>query len=285
MLKQILAINNYSTTKVGPFNIKQPLPYGKIDYFDPFILIHHGGPDVHAPGKASSRLMPHPHRGFEPVTFLFDGEIFHKDSLGSEGYLNKGDVQWMTSGSGIVHSEGPTENFSTNGGTMEIIQLWVNLPKKDKMTKPRYQQVSKSDMPHFYSANKNIELQLVSGKYNNQAGKINTFSPVTSIMGFFKGTDEMIFNFNEKENTALYLLSGEAIINGEKIKGNQCVFFKNAGTEIKIEVTGAGKFLLLSGEKINEPIMSYGPFVMNTEEELIQAVSDYNTGKMGFLEG
>lgn len=284
MLKPILTINNYATTKVGPFNIKQPLPYGKVEYFDPFILLHHGGPDTYKPGQASARLMPHPHRGFEPVTFLFEGELFHKDSLGSEGYLNKGDVQWMTGGSGIIHSEGPTENFSKNGGTMELIQLWVNLPKKDKMTPPRYQQVNKADMPHFFSAGKAIEVQLVSGEYGGKKAAIKTFSPIVSMMGTFNGKDEMTFSFKDSDNTLLYLLNGEAIINGQPVKGNQCVFFQNAGDEVKLEVNSSGKFLLLSGEKLNEPMMSYGPFVMNTEQELIEAVNDYNTGKMGHLD-
>jgi redox-sensitive bicupin YhaK (pirin superfamily) len=284
MLKEILAINNYSTTKVGPFNIKQPLPHGNIEYFDPFVLLHHGGPDAYGPGQASARLMPHPHRGFEPVTFLFDGEIYHKDSTGAEGFLKKGDVQWTTSGSGILHSEGPTENFSKNGGTMEIIQLWVNLPKKDKMTEPHYQQVNKNDMPHFYSKNKYIEVQLVSGSYNGLQGVIKTFSPVISMMGVFDGEDEITFTFDEAYNSMLYLLNGNMVVNDTEVKGNQCVFFKHVGQDIKINTVSKGKFLLLSGQRLNEPMLSYGPFVMNTEAELIQAVKDYNAGKMGRLE-
>jgi quercetin 2,3-dioxygenase len=290
MLKEILEVNNYAITKVGPFNIKQPLPYGKVDYFDPFILIHHAGPDHYKPGQASSRLMPHPHRGFEPVTFLFDGEIYHRDSLGSEGYLKKGDVQWMTSGSGIIHSEGPTENFSSHGGAMELIQLWVNLPKKDKMAKPGYQQVNKSQMPLLHSAANKIELQLVSGTYEGgtyegKTGPVKTFSPIVSMMGIFTGEDEMNLSFPADQNTLLYLLSGKIKVNGKDIQSNQCVFFKNTGEEIKIETAGEGKLLLLSGEKLNEPMVSYGPFVMNTQQELTEAIHDYQSGKMGHLEG
>jgi hypothetical protein len=229
--------------------------------------------------------MPHPHRGFEPVTFLFDGEIYHRDSLGSEGYLNKGDVQWMTAGSGIIHSEGPTENFSKNGGTMELIQLWVNLPKKYKMEKPGYQQVNKNEMPSFSSANKNIELRLVSGTYEEKTGPVKTFSPIISMMGTFEGQDNMLFTFPEFENTLFYLLSGNVKINDQDIKSNQCVFFKNKGNEIVLETEGVGKFLLLSGEKLNEPLATYGPFVMNTEQELMAAISDYQEGKMGHLNG
>jgi hypothetical protein len=284
MQKQILQINNYSTTKVGPFNIKQPLPLGSVDYFDPFILIHHSGPEKFNPGQASSRLMPHPHSGFEPVTFLFEGEIYHRDSLGNEGFLEKGDVQWMTSGSGIIHSEGPSENFTKNGGMMELIQLWVNLPAKYKMVKPGYQQVNKNKMPHFFSDNKKIEMQLVSGEYKELKGPIFTYSPIISIMAYFTGPDQAQFTFEESDNTLFYLLDGKVKINGKEVVQNQCVFFKNEGTAIDLETLSAGKFLLLSGQKLKESVVAYGPFVMNTQDQLMQAFKDYNGGKMGTLD-
>jgi redox-sensitive bicupin YhaK (pirin superfamily) len=203
--------------------------------------------------------------------------------LGNHGYLKKGDVQWMTSGSGIIHSEGPTENFSNNGGTMELIQLWVNLPKKNKLTPPRYQQINSADMPQVFSQNKNIVLRLVSGTYNDLKGPVNTFSKVTSFMGFISGEDEIKLAFSAEENTLLYLLNGNIIINGTEVRANQCIFSSNNGTEINIQGNDQAKFLLLSGEKLNEPMVSYGPFVMNTEQELIDAVNDYNSGKMGIL--
>ena len=128
---------------VGPFKIKQPLPNDELQQVSPFILLHHGGPQTHAPGEIKARLSPHPHRGFEPVTFLFSGKIHHKDSTGAEGFLQTGDVQWMTAGSGIVHSEGPSVDFAKEGGDMEIIQLWVNLPRDHKMTQPKYQDIKK----------------------------------------------------------------------------------------------------------------------------------------------
>lgn len=284
MQKQILEITNYSRTKVGPFNIKQPLPFGNVNYFDPFILIHHSGPEAFQPGQASSRLSPHPHSGFEPVTFLFEGEIYHRDSLGNEGLLNKGDVQWMTSGSGIVHSEGPSENFTKNGGAMELIQLWVNLPAKYKSVNPGYQQVNKNQMPHFYSENKGIEMQLVSGEYNGIKGPVLTYSPVISIMAFVSAPDKVHFTFNEGDNTLFYLLDGAAKVNEKEVKQNQCVFFKNSGTELMIEMLSAGKFLLLSAEKLNEPVVAYGPFVLNTQEQLLKAFKDFNEGKMGTLD-
>ena len=128
---------------VGPFQVKQPLPSPVLNQVSPFILLHHAGPSKHAPGEINARLSPHPHRGFEPVTFLFSGKIHHRDSTGSEGFLESGDVQWMTAGSGIIHSEGPSASFAKEGGEMELIQLWVNLPREKKMTKPKYQDLKK----------------------------------------------------------------------------------------------------------------------------------------------
>src|SRR4051812_23552664 len=132
---------------VGPFKVKQPLPNDTISQVSPFILLHHAGPSYHAPGEIKARLSPHPHRGFEPVTFLFSGKIHHKDSTGSEGLLQTGDVQWMTAGSGIIHSEGPSVKFAEEGGDMELIQLWVNLPREHKMTSPKYQDIKKESIP------------------------------------------------------------------------------------------------------------------------------------------
>jgi len=164
--------------------VKQPLPSQVLDGVSPFLLLHHAGPTTYQPGEIVSRLSPHPHRGFEPVTFLFSGNLHHKDSTGSEGFLESGDVQWMTSGSGIIHSEGPSAEFAQHGGTMELIQLWVNLPRAHKMTPPKYQDVKQRDMPVIHKGG--FDIRLVAGSFDGQEGPASTFSPLLSMMVYFE---------------------------------------------------------------------------------------------------
>src|SRR5215217_2067334 len=165
---------------VGPFKVKQPLPNNELDSVSPFILLHHGGPTHHAPGEIKARLSPHPHRGFEPVTFLFSGKLHHKDSTGSEGFLQSGDVQWMTAGSGIIHSEGPSAEFAKEGGDIELIQLWVNLPRDQKMTTPRYQDIKNETIPSLHE--NGFELRMVAGTHKNVKGPASTFTPILAII-------------------------------------------------------------------------------------------------------
>src|SRR5215210_5977738 len=168
---------------VGPFKIKQPLPNDELRQVSPFILLHHGGPQIHAPGEIKARLSPHPHRGFEPVTFLFSGNIHHRDSTGSEGLLQGGDVQWMTAGSGIIHSEGPSEQFAKDGGDMELIQLWVNLPRQFKMTKPKYQDIKKENIPTLIE--NGFDMKVVAGEYKGKKGPASTFTSILAIVMHF----------------------------------------------------------------------------------------------------
>src|SRR4051812_31154402 len=170
--------------KVGPFEVKQPLPAKDLSQVSPFVLLHHGGPDIHAPGSIKARLSPHPHRGFEPVTFVFGGKLHHKDSTGSEGLLKTGDVQWMTAGGGIIHSEGPSEEFAREGGNMEIIQLWVNLPREFKMSPPKYQDIKKENIPQIKE--NGFDIGLVAGEFKGKKGPASTFTPITAMMIHFE---------------------------------------------------------------------------------------------------
>jgi len=227
-------------------------------------------------------LSPHPHRGFEPVTFLFSGKLHHKDSTGSEGFLETGDVQWMTSGRGIIHSEGPSEAFATEGGIMELIQLWVNLPRGHKMTTPKYQDIKKDQIPVI---NENgFEINLVSGEYNNLKGPASTFTPITAMMVNFKEGTETSIEIPALYNALLYVLNGTIESNGITLEAlNLGVFSKDADA-IHLNAKSHGKLLLLAGEPINEPVASHGPFVMNYPGEIEQAMLDYQNGKMGVLD-
>ncbi|MFN2440587.1 MAG: pirin family protein [Chitinophagaceae bacterium] len=267
---------------VGPFQVKQPLPATGLDQVDPFLLIHHAGPSVHKPGEIKARLSPHPHRGFEPVTFLFSGKLHHKDSTGSEGFLETGDVQWMTSGSGIIHSEGPSEVFAEEGGTMELIQLWVNLPRNHKMTKPKYQDIKKDQIPVI---NRNgFEIKLVAGEYNDLNGPASTFTPMLAMMINFEEGAETNIEISTAHNALVYVLNGTIESNGTTLETLNLGVSKKDGDVIELKSKKAGKLLLLAGEPIKEPIASHGPFVMNYPGEIRQAMLDYQTGKMGVLD-
>ncbi|MFN2458638.1 MAG: pirin family protein [Chitinophagaceae bacterium] len=197
---------------VGPFQVKQPLPASGLMAVDPFLLLHHAGPSIHAPGEIKARLSPHPHRGFEPVTFLFSGKIHHKDSTGSEGLLESGDVQWMTSGSGVIHSEGPSEKFAQEGGTMELIQLWVNLPREHKMTQPKYQDIKKDSIPVLEQ--NGFILKIVAGEYGGVKGPAFTFSPIIAIMVEFNKGAETTIPIPATHNALIYVLDGSVNTNG-----------------------------------------------------------------------
>lgn len=267
---------------VGSMLVKQPLPTKDIRQVSPFLLLHHAGPNYHSPDKNKPRLSPHPHRGFEPVTFLFQGKIHHKDSLGNEGFLNAGDVQWMTSGKGIIHSEGPSAEFMQEGGNFELVQLWVNLPRAHKMTEPKYQHLTKDTMPVL--TEEGIEMQLVTGNYKGNVGTASTFSPMLAMMVNFEAGAKTFFEVTETYNALLYLLDGEIITNETTVEKLNLVTFDHEGEGIDFEAITKGKLLLLAGEPIQEPLSTYGPFVMNYPAELKQAITDYELGLMGVLE-
>jgi len=268
--------------QMGPMRVKQPLPTSNIRQVSPFILLHHAGPTYHSPDTSKPRLSPHPHRGFEPVTFLFQGKIHHKDSLGNEGFLNAGDVQWMTSGKGIIHSEGPSAEFMREGGDFELIQLWVNLPRAHKMTEPKYQHLTKDTMPVLKE--EGIEMQLVAGEYKGQAGAASTFSPILAMMVHFEEGAKTFFEIPASYNGLLYVLDGEIQSKGTTVEKLNMVTFDHEGEGIDFEAISKGKLLFLAGEPIQEPLSTYGPFVMNYPAELKQAIVDFETGLMGVLE-
>jgi hypothetical protein len=267
--------------KVGPFQVRQPLPSATAKSVSPFLLLHHAGPSVHKPGEIKMRLSPHPHRGFEPVTFLFQGKIHHKDSAGNEGFLESGDVQWMTAGSGIIHSEGPSEAFATEGGTMELVQLWVNLPRAAKMTAPKYQDIKSATMPVIEEGG--FQLKIVAGDWNGLKGPATTFSPVSAAMVTFTEGAAIRLPFPANHHILLYVLEGTIGAAGATFEAGNLAVFAEDGDGIALQSYQSGKLLLLAGEPINEPVVSHGPFVKNYPGEIRQAILDYEEGKMGIL--
>ena len=268
---------------VGPFKVKQPLPNSEVDGLSPFILLHHAGPTHHAPGEIKALLSPHPHRGFEPVTFLFNGSLHHKDSTGSEGFLQTGDVQWMTSGKGIIHSEGPSEDFAKKGGLMELVQLWINLPRENKLTEPKYQDIKSEQIPVVEE--NGFRTKVVAGEYRGKKGPAQTFIPIHAYMVEFEKNGKAVYEIPADHNLMVYVLEGTVVSTGTEINSLEMAVFEKSGEPLTLESKTSGKLLLLAGEPINEPVVSYGPFVMNYPGEIKQAIMDYEMGKMGELEG
>ena len=270
-----------SIIDMGSFQVKQPLPTQKVSQISPFLLLHHFGPIKVEPGFDPIDLGPHPHRGFEPVTFLYQGGIRHKDSLGNEGILEAGDIQWMTSGRGIIHSERASDFFMENGGTIEGIQLWVNLPAQNKMTQPKYQEIRKNDIP-IITENK-VTHRLVSGNWNGQKGIVDTFSPMIIIQTSILSGGKTYIPIPDNFNACIYILSGKIILNDNfDYPAGKMIYFTNKGEGIGIEGLEDTEILVLCGEPIEEPLAQYGPFVMNSQTEIMEAMRDYQMGKMGF---
>ena len=268
---------------VGPaFKVRQPFPAQGLEQVSPFLLLHHAGPQTHAPGALQTRLSPHPHRGFEPVTFLFSGKLHHKDSTGAEGFLESGDVQWMTAGSGIIHSEGPSAGFAREGGTMELVQLWVNLPRAHKMTAPKYQDIRRGDMPVL--EREGFRVQLVAGSFEGAKGPASTFTPILALMVHFSDRGRIEVPVPEGWNALAYVLKGSVLAGAMELKDHETAVFNHDGDTLLLEARAEGYLLLLAGEPIEEPVASYGPFVMNYPGEIKQAILDYESGRMGVLE-
>lgn len=271
---------------MGPIRLRQPLPSQGIDMIDPFILLHHYGPYEINEKSNPFDLGPHPHRGFEPVTFLFQGEQLHRDSLGNESVVKAGDVQWTTAGRGIIHAEGPTKEFVKQGGVIEGIQLWLNLPAEKKMMQPNYQHVKYEDFRVITSVDGKVETRIIAGELNATYGRIGTQTEVNAFMVEAKTEGKETITFSDTQQGLLYLLKGKVKVNGEttlELDKNQLIQFHQDGEGFSLVAESDSLLLFLSGKPFNEPVATYGPYVMNNQTELMEAMRDYQMGKMGFL--
>ena len=268
---------------MGGIFLQQPLPNSNIKQIDPFILIHHGAlPVKKGKGQSESGVGPHPHRGFSPVTFVFKGGVQHQDSLGNNETVLQGGTQWINAGKGIIHSERPTKEMVEHGGENEIIQFWVNTPGKYKMENPDYLPLSKEDTPAIYK--ENAVVQIVAGEFEDAVGPAKTYSPQTLLRFETKSGAELSVSLPKSYNTLIYLLDGVIESCDKTIHEKEMVWFENDGDCVQLKVTKSARFILLSGEPIGEPLITYGPFVMNSQEEINQAIIDYQNGEMGSLQ-
>ena len=248
----------------------------------PFILMDYAPPRKFSSSSTQKGVGEHPHRGFETVTFAYQGEITHRDSSGGGGTIGQGDVQWMTAASGVVHEELHSKKFSQDGGDFEMVQLWVNLPKDKKMTQPRYQGVNDQQFPRFKKGTF-CEGRLIAGVMESIQGPCQTHTTINVFDLTFNQSEKIDLKLNEGTNTVIFILKGEIEIDSKKFSSKELLAFSREGELIEISGTQNTKILVLNGDPIDEPIFAYGPFVMNTRDEIIQAIHDYNSGKMGHL--
>ena len=255
---------------------------------NPFLMLDYAAPYEFSPNEARSPrgVGQHPHKGFETVTIAYHGEVAHRDSSGGGGIIYEGDVQWMTAGSGIIHEEFHSQNFSKQGGLFEMVQLWVNLPAKDKNTPPRYQHLAKAGIPVVEFPDEAGRLRLIAGEYKGVKGAADTFTEMNVWDIVLNAGKKAVLEIPEAHNLSMVVLRGNVTLNGKEQTGaRQLVGFEKSGGNVHIEAGSEEvKILLLSGVPIDEPVVGYGPFVMNTAEEIRQAISDFKSGKFGSID-
>lgn len=279
-------VNSIETLEGAGFLVRRPFPKPQFSEFDPFLLLDEMGPMELGPNQAKG-APDHPHRGFETVTYMLSGEMQHKDSRGHAGNLMPGDVQWMTAGAGVVHSEMPSAEFARKGGRMHGFQLWVNLPKRDKMIKPRYQEFPSAQIPRVTSADELVTVKVIAGEAMGQKAVIETRTPIMYLHYSIKPGGVVTQTVPTDFNTFAYVVDGRGLFGAEREAGEdgQMVLFAHDGDEVRIEnpsdATTTLDVLLIGGVPLNEPVARYGPFVMNTKQEIFQAIEDYQNGKMG----
>lgn len=255
-------------------------------HISPFLLLDHAGPAEFTPTTQRRGVGQHPHRGFETVTIVYKGELEHRDSTGSGGKIGPGDVQWMTAASGILHEEFHSEDFARSGGTLEMVQLWVNLPAKDKMADAGYQTILDGDIPNLPLKDEAGNLRLIAGEFDGHKGPARTFTPIDVWDIRLNAGKALTLDLHEGRNTALVVLRGTVQVNGQElVREGQLVLFERNGHQLSLEANNDAVVLLLSGEPIDEPIVGHGPFVMNTEQEIHQAFADFQSGRFGQMNG
>ncbi|MFT6502516.1 MAG: redox-sensitive bicupin YhaK (pirin superfamily) [Crocinitomicaceae bacterium] len=270
---------------MGGFPVKQALPTNNVQQVDPFLLLHHARvkPIYDCPAKIQG-VGPHPHRGFSPVTFVIEGEVHHRDSRGNNQVAKSGEVQWIHSGAGIIHSERPSQNLIETKGMQEIIQLWINSPADKKMIEPEYKHIPETEIPRIESEDGLSDVKLISGAYNGVKGKINGQSELLLLWANSKAGANNTFTIPEGFNATVYSVKGDLKVEGHGVVDPESLLvFGDEGNQITIHANSEAQYLVLAGAPIDEPVVQHGPFVMNTQTEIMEAMRDYQMGKMGVL--
>lgn len=262
--------------------VTRPFPTDRLDHLDPFLLLDRMGPVTHGPGEAKG-APDHPHRGFETVSYILEGAIEHGDSQGNHGRIGAGDVQWMTAGSGVIHSEMPSAELRRDGGRLHGFQLWVNLPRRDKMMKPRYQELRASEIPTATSADGTVTVTVIAGESLGARATIDTRTPIIYLNVRMAAGARFAQPIPATYNAFAFVIREEATFAGHAARENDMVVFDRNGDEVVIESENGAELLLIAGVPLDEPVVRYGPFVMNTPGEIRQAMIDYHTGRFGAI--
>ncbi|MEG3079122.1 pirin family protein [Halomonas sp. 5021] len=281
--RHVIAQHPARRDDIGDLVTRRPLPGPQLEQLDPFLFLNHHGPQTYPAHNQGLPFGPHPHRGFETVTFILEGSLAHADSTQHQSVIHAGGVQWMTAGSGIVHAEISPEEFLRDGGPLEILQLWVNLPARLKMSKPHYVGLQHDDIPSLALPGGG-ELNLIAGEWQGSVGPIETLTGVfMSTLGLPAGSREQLPVASGRQ-VFLYVVEGNVEVGGEPVEPHHLIEVDRAGDSLVIEASSDARLLFGHGDVIDEPIYSHGPFVMNTREETVQAVEDYQNGKFGGLD-
>jgi quercetin 2,3-dioxygenase len=287
-MRKILAVHDPNPPHwVGDgFPVRSIFSYDGLgrEQLSPFLMLDYAAPRIFEPAAERRGVGEHPHRGFETVTIVYQGELEHRDSAGNGGRIGPGDVQWMTAASGVIHEEFHSEKFTRSGGKMEMMQLWVNLPAKDKMSPPRYQTLLDAGIPSVLLADNAGRLRVIAGEFDGHQGPAKTFTPINVWDLRLNAGKTATLSTPEGHTTAIIPMHGPALVNGTQSAGEaQLVILERNGGEFTIGVETDATLLVLSGQPLNEPVVGYGPFVMTSDREIAQAIRDYQSGRFGSL--
>jgi quercetin 2,3-dioxygenase len=280
-MRPIKKVHESSYSPIADLITYSPLPSPTINQIDPFLFLNHHGYQEYPPGNSGLPFGPHPHRGMETVTFIIEGDIVHKDSAGHESMIQAGGVQWMTAGRGLIHAEVSSSKFKNEGGKLEILQLWLNLPAKFKMTEPFYLGLQKDEIPSVTVDNGRVTVNIISGSWGEEEGAFNSLNGVMLSTVEFEQDGRINFEVPSEENIFFYVVRGELVVNGSKAIMRHLVEFENAGKTVEIRATKNSIIIFGHANPLNEPVVAQGPFVMNTQEEIRQAYQDFREGKFG----
>ncbi len=283
-MRSILNIVKAEKVNMGGIILEQALPVMDIEQIDPFLLIHHW--NQHYDDGYSQKDLgvgPHPHRGFSPVTFIFKGGLQHRDSRGNNSVIYAGGTQWINSGMGLIHSERPAREIAEEGGDLELIQFWINLPAKYKMNQPAYLPLPAENTPVFESIDKKVTIRIIAGEYAGIEGGIKSLTPLLILRLSLMPDGKVVIPVPKSYNSLLYLLDGSVQLEDKEVFGKEMIQFGNDGGDIEVHARGHTRAILLAGQPLNEPVAANGPFVMNTDTEILEAMRDYRMGKMGVL--
>jgi len=280
-MRTIKKLHNAEYSPIGDLITYRAIPTRSIDYLDPFLFLNHHGPQIYPQYNNGLPFGPHPHRGMETVTFILEGDISHKDSSGHESIITAGGVQWMTAGSGLIHAEVSSDQFKQNGGPLEILQLWVNLPARSKMIRPFYEGLQKAEIPSLNLDEGNVQISLVSGEWDGHKGAFDSEIGIQLSIISFKAGGSLSVPAPEDNNIFFYMIKGLLKVNGKEVEALTLAEFNHDGEQLIITSEKGSVLLLGQARPLNEPMVAQGPFVMNTEAEIEQAYLDYQQGKFG----